>query len=148
MRWSGLFVRRWTSARRCWLVAFWDWLENGSYGKGMRTIKAAEIQPGNLNRIQGEAFGIDSAAWPRHQGTPMQPLYTLDLEQFRPTVPQTKGMRVMVVFVDSYLEAPVNTSDGYAIRWATQAPGGCKQATTGRLCARAQRNGTHAPQVL
>jgi hypothetical protein len=77
--------------------------------------------PSDLHRICGAAIGLATAEWPRWRGRPMQHAFTIDLAQLELEVPGAAGARALSVFVDSYYELDLDSSEGITVVWLTQA---------------------------
>lgn len=75
----------------------------------------------NLHRISGPAIGLTTAEWPRWNGRPMQHAFTIDLAELELDVPRARGARALSVFVDSYYELDLDSSEGITVVWLTQA---------------------------
>jgi hypothetical protein len=76
--------------------------------------------PSNLHRICGAPVGLSTSDWPRFHGRPMQHAFTIDLAQLELEVPRAVGARALAVFVDSYYELDLDSSDGITLVWLTQ----------------------------
>ncbi len=74
-----------------------------------------------LHRIGGPAIGLPTERWPRYRGRCMQHSFTVDLEGLDLAIPRAAGMRAVSVFVDSYYELDVDSSDGITVVWLSQA---------------------------
>jgi hypothetical protein len=77
--------------------------------------------PSNLHRICGAPVGLSTSDWPRAHGRPMQHAFTIDLAQLELEIPRAAGARALAVFVDSYYELDLDSSDGITLVWLTQA---------------------------
>jgi hypothetical protein len=77
--------------------------------------------PTNLHRLGGMPIGLSTADWPRWHGRPMQHAFTIDLAGLELEVPRAKQARALAVFVDSYYELDVDSSEGITVVWLTQA---------------------------
>jgi hypothetical protein len=75
----------------------------------------------NLHRICGAPVGLATSEWPRWHGRPMQHAFTVDLEQLELTVPRAADARALAVFVDSYYELDLDSSEGITVVWLTRA---------------------------
>jgi hypothetical protein len=76
--------------------------------------------PSDLHRICGAPVGLATSDWPRFHGRPMQHAFTIDLAQLELEVPRAVGARALAVFVDSYYELDLDSSDGITVVWLTQ----------------------------
>lgn len=77
--------------------------------------------PSSLHRICGAAIGLATTDWPRWRGRPMQHAFTIDLAQLELEAPRAAGARAVSVFVDSYYELDLDSSEGITVVWLTQA---------------------------
>jgi hypothetical protein len=77
--------------------------------------------PVDLHRICGAAIGLATDEWPRWHGRPMQHAFTIDLAELELEVPSAAGARALSVFVDSYYELDLDSSEGITVVWLTQA---------------------------
>lgn len=78
-------------------------------------------QPSNLHRIGGAPIGLSTADWPRWRGRPMQHAFTIDLDGLELASPRAAEARALAVFVESYYELDVESSEGITLVWLTQA---------------------------
>jgi hypothetical protein len=77
--------------------------------------------PTHLHRICGAPIGLATADWPRWRGRPMQHAFTIDLAGLELEIPRAAEARALAVFVDSYYELDVESSEGITLVWLTQA---------------------------
>lgn len=77
--------------------------------------------PSNLHRICGAPVGLATSDWPRCHGRPMQHAFTVDLDQLELSAPRAARARALAVFVDSYYELDLDSSEGITVVWLTQA---------------------------
>lgn len=80
-----------------------------------------EQAPTHLHRISGAPIGLATADWPRWRGRPMQHAFTIDLAELELDVPRAAEARALAVFVDSYYELDLESSEGITLVWLTQA---------------------------
>jgi hypothetical protein len=86
------------------------------------TIDEDDPPPPTLSRIGGPVVGLPTERWPRHRGRCMQHAFTLDLDGLElHGIPRAKGMRALSVFVESYYEQDLDSSDGITVVWLSQA---------------------------
>jgi hypothetical protein len=79
-----------------------------------------DARAAKLSRLGGPVQGISTEAWPRHQGHPMQHLFTLDLVGLELDLPAARGARLLVVFGMAPFEMDGGVNDGVALRWVSQ----------------------------
>jgi hypothetical protein len=81
-----------------------------------------EPPPSTLSCVGGPAIGLPTERWPRHRGRCMQHAFTLDLDGLEPLgIPKAEGMRALSVFVESYYDRDLDSSDGITVVWLSQA---------------------------
>jgi hypothetical protein len=85
------------------------------------TQRYEDEPPEGLHRIGGPAVGLSTERWPRYRGRPMQHALTVDLAGIELAVPEAEHARAVSVFVDSYYELDVDSSEGITVVWLSQA---------------------------
>jgi hypothetical protein len=91
------------------------------YSISTTTLYEDDPPPTALHRIGGPAIGLSTERWPRHRGRCMQHAFTIDLEGLELAAPRAASMRAVAVFVDSYYEQDLDSSEGIAVVWLSQA---------------------------
>src|SRR5690606_35171321 len=85
------------------------------------TTRYDEEPAENLHRVTGLPMGLRTEEWPRYNGRPMQHAFTIDLAELELDVPAAAEARALAVFVDSYYELDLDSSEGVTVLWLTQA---------------------------
>jgi hypothetical protein len=85
------------------------------------TLYEDDPPPEGLHRIGGPAIGLPTASWPRYRGRCMQHAFTVDLAGVELEVPKLEGARAVSVFVDSYYELDVDSTEGITVVWLSPA---------------------------